>query len=76
VHVDAYRLSSLGELDELVDEVFATDAITVIEWGEVIRAALPADTIHVRIEHAGDGRDITVQGPGERTDAAFEQERA
>jgi tRNA threonylcarbamoyladenosine biosynthesis protein TsaE len=55
IHVDAYRLSSFGEVDELADEVFASDAITIIEWGEAILEALP-DAYRVAIEHSGDGR--------------------
>lgn len=59
IHVDAYRLSSFGELDELADEVFASDAITVVEWGDAIGAALPG-ALRVAIVHDGDGRVITI----------------
>lgn len=59
IHVDAYRLSTFGELDELVDEVFASDAVTVVEWGDAIGAALP-DAMRVRLTHEGDGRAITL----------------
>jgi tRNA threonylcarbamoyladenosine biosynthesis protein TsaE len=33
VHVDAYRLGSLAEVDDLDLDVDATDAVTVVEWG-------------------------------------------
>lgn len=59
IHVDAYRLSSFGELDELDDEVFAPDAITIIEWGDAIASALP-DALQVSLSHDGDARIITL----------------
>lgn len=62
IHVDAYRLSSFGELDELVDEVFAPDAITVIEWGDAIREALPG-ALRITLEHDDDGRHILIEDP-------------
>ncbi len=34
VHVDAYRLGSLEELDHLDLDASADDAVTVVEWGE------------------------------------------
>jgi tRNA threonylcarbamoyladenosine biosynthesis protein TsaE len=34
VHVDAYRLGSLTELDHLDLDDSAADAVTVVEWGE------------------------------------------
>jgi tRNA threonylcarbamoyladenosine biosynthesis protein TsaE len=33
VHVDAYRLGSLDEVDDLDLDVDVTDAVTVVEWG-------------------------------------------
>ncbi len=34
VHVDAYRLGSLDELDHLDLDASADEAVTVVEWGE------------------------------------------
>jgi tRNA threonylcarbamoyladenosine biosynthesis protein TsaE len=34
VHVDAYRLGSLAELDHLDLDASTDDAVTVVEWGE------------------------------------------
>lgn len=59
IHVDAYRLASFGELDELADEVFAPDAITIVEWGEPLAEAMPG-AMRVTLAHDGDGRSITV----------------
>lgn len=33
VHVDAYRLSSLDEVDDLDLDVAVADSVTVVEWG-------------------------------------------
>ena len=33
VHVDAYRLGSLDEVDDLDLDVSAADSVTVVEWG-------------------------------------------
>jgi tRNA threonylcarbamoyladenosine biosynthesis protein TsaE len=34
VHVDAYRLGSLAELDDLDLDASMDDSVTVVEWGE------------------------------------------
>jgi tRNA threonylcarbamoyladenosine biosynthesis protein TsaE len=34
VHVDAYRLGSLAELDDLDLDTAVEDSVTVVEWGE------------------------------------------
>jgi tRNA threonylcarbamoyladenosine biosynthesis protein TsaE len=33
VHVDAYRLGSLDEVDDLDLDISVTDSVTVVEWG-------------------------------------------
>lgn len=49
VHVDVYRLNSMGEFEDL--EVFeeGRDAVTVIEWGNAIAPALPPDHLMVEL---------------------------
>ncbi len=61
-HLDVYRFDVTAEvldvgLAELLDDV---DAVTVIEWGDVIRQALPHDLLEVRITlgEGDDDRDI------------------
>ena len=46
VHVDAYRLGSLGEFEDLdvLDE--ASEGVLLIEWGEAVVGVLPED--HLR----------------------------
>ena len=61
-HVDAYRTESLTELLDLgLEELFAGDGVTIVEWADKLRPLLPAHTVHVHIEGVGDEpRVITV----------------
>ena len=70
VHVDAYRLGSALELDDL-DIDFAR-SVVVVEWGAGMIEGLVDDRLEVVIERAagGDGEDqprvVTVEGIGPR----------
>ncbi|MFN8026403.1 MAG: tRNA (adenosine(37)-N6)-threonylcarbamoyltransferase complex ATPase subunit type 1 TsaE [Acidimicrobiia bacterium] len=60
VHVDVYRLDHVQELHDLgLDDVLGEDAVTVVEWGDKVSAALPGDRLDIRIEF-GDGDDDRV----------------
>lgn len=61
-HFDFYRVESLEEALEIgIEDYFDSGAVCLIEWPERIAAALPADTVTVRIEVADDdSRTITV----------------
>jgi tRNA threonylcarbamoyladenosine biosynthesis protein TsaE len=52
VHVDAYRLGGVAELDDLDLEMSLDEAVTVVEWGEGIAEGLADDRVEVRIERA------------------------
>lgn len=56
IHVDAYRLTSLAELDDLDLDATVDDSITVVEWGEDRAERLSEDRVHVTIarEHGGE----------------------
>jgi tRNA threonylcarbamoyladenosine biosynthesis protein TsaE len=59
-HLDVYRLEQAEEIADLdVPELLDDDAVTIIEWGDAIRAALPADYLEVRLAF-GDGDDDRV----------------
>jgi tRNA threonylcarbamoyladenosine biosynthesis protein TsaE len=62
VHVDAYRLTSLAELDDLDLDEAVSDAVTVVEWGEGLAEVL-ADSYLVVTLDRGRGGDM---GAGER----------
>jgi tRNA threonylcarbamoyladenosine biosynthesis protein TsaE len=54
-HVDAYRTESLAELLDLgLEEMFAGDGITIVEWADKLLPLLPPHTVHVHIEGVGD----------------------
>ena len=62
VHVDAYRLGGVAELDDLDLDTSLDDAVTVVEWGEGIAEGLADDRLEVRIERA------VADGPAGRRD--------
>ncbi|MPZ93947.1 MAG: tRNA (adenosine(37)-N6)-threonylcarbamoyltransferase complex ATPase subunit type 1 TsaE [Propionibacteriales bacterium] len=73
VHVDAYRLGSADELDDLDLEMSLDDAVTVVEWGEGRAESLSVDRLDVVIRrHRGgdhddsDGRHVKVTPVGPR----------
>jgi tRNA threonylcarbamoyladenosine biosynthesis protein TsaE len=82
VHVDAYRLGSLAELDDLDLDASVEDSVTVVEWGEGKAEVLAGERLEVRIERAraddavtgADGTDprvITVTAYGDGLAARF-----
>lgn len=73
VHVDAYRLGGLDELDDLDLDTSLDDAVTVVEWGEGIAEGLADSRLEVRISRAQeeaegelDPRQVEVCGIGTR----------
>jgi tRNA threonylcarbamoyladenosine biosynthesis protein TsaE len=76
VHVDVYRLDHLQELHDLgFDDLVGGDAVTVVEWGDRVSAALPSDRLRVLLEPGAgdDDRVVSVEAAGitwaERRDA-------
>ncbi|MFC6342359.1 tRNA (adenosine(37)-N6)-threonylcarbamoyltransferase complex ATPase subunit type 1 TsaE, partial [Nocardioides hankookensis] len=49
VHVDAYRLGGLEELDDLDLDTSFDDAVTVVEWGEGLAEGLSESRLEVAI---------------------------
>jgi tRNA threonylcarbamoyladenosine biosynthesis protein TsaE len=49
VHVDAYRLTSAAELDDLDLDSSAADAVTVVEWGAGLAEGLAEDRLEIGI---------------------------
>jgi tRNA threonylcarbamoyladenosine biosynthesis protein TsaE len=70
VHVDAYRLSSVDEVDDLDLDASLEESVTVVEWGEGLVEGLAGDRLEVRIVRSDDEHDETriveVSGVGER----------
>ncbi|MHB8671804.1 MAG: tRNA (adenosine(37)-N6)-threonylcarbamoyltransferase complex ATPase subunit type 1 TsaE [Acidimicrobiales bacterium] len=57
LHLDVYRLDHLQELVDLgLAELLDTGRVALIEWGDLVTPALPADFLEVRLE-MGEGED-------------------
>jgi tRNA threonylcarbamoyladenosine biosynthesis protein TsaE len=54
VHVDAYRLGSLAEVDDLDLDVDVDDSVTVVEWGGGLVERLAESYVEVIITRADD----------------------
>ena len=71
-HLDVYRLEQMQEVFDIgLPEVLDEGGVTVIEWGDAIAPALPADFLEVRLRF-GDGDDdriIEVEAIGPRWSA-------
>jgi tRNA threonylcarbamoyladenosine biosynthesis protein TsaE len=65
VHVDAYRLSGLDELDDLDLDTDLDRAVTVVEWGRGVAEDLSEDALEVVLEGEST-RLVTVMARGRR----------
>ncbi|MFT4081870.1 MAG: tRNA (adenosine(37)-N6)-threonylcarbamoyltransferase complex ATPase subunit type 1 TsaE [Nocardioides sp.] len=64
VHVDAYRLGGVAELDDLDLDTDIDRAVTVIEWGEGLAEGLAESRLEVRIVRA-EGAEPALHGEAE-----------
>ena len=66
VHVDAYRLASLDEVDDLDLDVDLADSVTVVEWGAGLVEQLAESYLEIQLERAPDSevRGIELIGHG------------
>ena len=74
LHVDAYRLSSAAELDDLDLDAQAADSITFVEWGTGLVEGLAEDRLEIDIlarsdgwpGWSADGRTVLIRPVGRR----------
>src|SRR3984893_2683416 len=73
VHADAYRLGSIGEVDDLDLDTDAASAVTVVEWGSGLAEGLAEDRLEISIEPDldDDVRTVRLIGHGERWHGAL-----
>jgi tRNA threonylcarbamoyladenosine biosynthesis protein TsaE len=58
VHVDAYRLGGVDEVDDLDLDASVEQSVTVVEWGEGLVESLAENRLEIRLERsAGDDAD-------------------
>lgn len=72
VHVDAYRLGSALELDDLDLDADVDASVTVVEWGSGKVEQLAADRLVIRVERSDaaddERRSVVIEGVGARWD--------
>ncbi len=54
VHVDVYRVGSLGEFEDLDVYEESLSSVLVVEWGDAVAASLPGDHLKILIEITGE----------------------
>jgi tRNA threonylcarbamoyladenosine biosynthesis protein TsaE len=54
VHVDAYRLSSVADVDDLDLDASAEESVTVVEWGQGLVEQLADEHLEVRLDRRDD----------------------
>lgn len=59
-HLDAYRLNGVAEAHDLALPELLDDGVTLVEWGDAISAALPADRLEIAIGFGAGPDDRTV----------------
>lgn len=74
VHVDAFRLGSWDELEDIDLEATLDEAVTLVEWGEGMAEGLSGDRLEVHIDRShgadvgSDARLVRVAAVGDRWD--------
>lgn len=63
VHVDAYRLGGIAELDDLDLDTSLAEAVTVVEWGEDIAEGLAETRLEVTITRGVGGDPLDEEDP-------------
>ncbi|MGV8965689.1 MAG: tRNA (adenosine(37)-N6)-threonylcarbamoyltransferase complex ATPase subunit type 1 TsaE [Cellulomonas sp.] len=58
VHVDAYRLGSLDEVEALDLEASLDESVTVVEWGSGLLEGLAPDRLEIDIQRPHGGLDL------------------
>lgn len=74
VHVDAYRLGSFGEFDDLLVFDEAAEGVLIIEWGDIVAAGLPPDRLTVHLARLEDSeRTISLEPSGTWVERPLEE---
>ena len=67
VHVDAYRLGSVADVDDLDLDASTEESVTVVEWGQGLVEQLADEHLEVRLDRGDDDVRTAVlvpHGPG------------
>ena len=72
VHVDAYRLGGVADVDDLDLDASTDESVTVVEWGQGLVERLADEHLEVRLDRRDDDVRTAVlvpHGPGWETPA-------
>ena len=68
-HLDAYRLESMPEAEELDLDVMLSEGVVIIEWPEKLNGLLPNDRLWITLEHIQEEqRQMSFKAHGKRYD--------
>ena len=68
-HLDAYRLESVPEAEELDLDSMLTEGALIIEWPERLGDLIPNEHLHIRLEHLSEEhRQMNFHAHGKRYD--------
>lgn len=71
-HLDVYRIGDDPDSIDLDDFLYG-GGVTVIEWGELLDASLLDDYLLIRIEKEGEGRRLTFEAHGSKSQRLAEE---
>ncbi|OQY89932.1 MAG: tRNA (adenosine(37)-N6)-threonylcarbamoyltransferase complex ATPase subunit type 1 TsaE [Chloroflexi bacterium UTCFX4] len=74
-HIDAYRVADAAEADAFgLDDYLNSDGVTVVEWAERVRAALPSDVLWLTLDYRGENeRRLEFSAYGEQSAARLDE---
>jgi tRNA threonylcarbamoyladenosine biosynthesis protein TsaE len=67
VHVDAYRLGGVADVDDLDLDASTDESVTVVEWGQGLVERLSDEHLEIRLDRRDDDVRTAVlvpHGPG------------
>ncbi len=72
-HLDAYRLDSIPEAEELDFESMLEEGAMIIEWPERLGNLIPEERLHIQLEHISEEhRQMRIHARGKRYDELLE----
>jgi tRNA threonylcarbamoyladenosine biosynthesis protein TsaE len=75
-HLDAYRIESQGEAEEMDLEVFLVQGVLFVEWPERMEPILPTDRLWINMEYESEEhRSLRFHANGDRYDFLLDQLR-
>lgn len=67
IHVDAYRINDLDEIDALDLDSSLEESVTLIEWGQDKVESLSQDRLEIEVERPHGGLSAQATAPSENT---------